>query len=178
MVRAALAVDGARQHGRARRLGHHVRLAGEVRLVHDAVAFSHGAVHRADLVREDDQRVADRHRVERHVGELPIPLAVCHRGHAPGQRRQHGRGAANGVGLQGLPAREHEHDQRTGQVLAEHDRRDDRDAGQQVGAELAPEQLEQQFEDEVGSAAGQSNQEWDVGQRPAENGFFGSQHKV
>ena len=61
--------------------------------------------------------------------------------HATRQRLQHGRSASDGVGLERLAAREHQHDQRPGEVLAEQDRRDDGDAGQQVGAELAPHEL-------------------------------------
>ena len=67
---------------------------------------------------------------------LPSCLRWRDGGHAPGQGLQDGRGAAHGVGFQRLPAGEHEHDQRAGQVLAEHHRGDDGDAGQQIGAEL------------------------------------------
>ena len=71
-------------------------------------------------------------------------------GHAAGQRLQDRRGAADGVGLQRLAAGEHEHDERAGQVLAEQHRRDDGDAGQQVGAEVpghrTPRQLPGQWD--------------------------------
>ena len=51
-----VAVDGAGEHRRTRRLGHPVGLAREVGLVHHAMALDHRAVDRADLVGEDDQR--------------------------------------------------------------------------------------------------------------------------
>ncbi len=81
-----IAVDCPRQNGRPGCLGHLVRLAGEIRLVHHAVSLDYGAVHRADLVREHHQRVAKRHRIQLDVGHLPVPHAVRGRGHALRQR--------------------------------------------------------------------------------------------
>ena len=63
------------------------------------------------------------------------------RRHALGQRREHRRGAAHGVAFQRFAAGEHQHDERAGQVLAQQHRRDDRNAGQQIGAELAGPEL-------------------------------------
>ena len=54
-----LAVDRARQHLRARGLGHHVRLARQIRFIHHAVTFDHGSVDRTNLVGKDEQLVSD-----------------------------------------------------------------------------------------------------------------------
>ena len=71
-VSGVLAVDRAGEHLRARRLRHQVRLAGQVRLVHHAVALDDDAVHGADLVREHDELVADAHGVERDVLDAAV----------------------------------------------------------------------------------------------------------
>jgi hypothetical protein len=50
--------------------------------------FDHAAIDRTDLMREDYQEVADGYLVERDICNGTVQLAVCHRGHAPGQRFQ------------------------------------------------------------------------------------------
>ena len=62
-----IAVDRARQDRGARALRNEKRLAGEIRLVHRAVAFEDVAVHGTDLVRKDLQNVTDLHSIYRHV---------------------------------------------------------------------------------------------------------------
>ena len=61
---------------------------------------------------------------------------MCARRQPARQRLQRGRGAPRGVRFERPAAREHQHDQRPGQVFAEQDRGDDGHAGEQVGAEL------------------------------------------
>ena len=122
-------------------------------------------------MREDHEGVADRDGVERRVGDVPVPLAVGGGGHALGQRGQDGRGAADGVGLQRLAAGEHEDHQRARQILVGDDQNgsNDRDSGQEVGAELAPPEFEQKAEDERPTAEGQGEDERKVKQRQAED---------
>ena len=60
-----------------------------------------------------------RDRVEGDVLDVPVGAPVGRRRHAVGQRLQHRRGAADGVVLERLAAREHQHHERAGQVLAE-----------------------------------------------------------
>ena len=94
---------------------------------------------------------------------LPVPLAVRGGGHALGQRRQDGGRAADGVGLQRLAAGEHEDHERARQIFVrEQDGSDDGDSGQQVGAELAPQEFDQKAEDERPTAEGQGDDERDI----------------
>ena len=121
--------------------------------------FEHGPVGRANLVREDDQCVPDGDPVERHVAQRSAGLPVGHGRHPAGEGRQHRRCLPDGVRLERLPAREHEHDQCPSQVFAEHDRRDDGDAGQEVGPELAAGYCPEQPDDERQPAQRESHDE-------------------
>ena len=132
----AVAVDRPGQHRRPGRLGHEVRLAGQIRFVHGAVPFDHDAVDRAGLVREDDQRIADRYLVERDVIDAAA-LSSGGRRRASGAPAPRARTTLDGPRTPpGLPAGEHQHDERPREVFAEHHRGDDRDAREQIGAEL------------------------------------------
>ena len=62
-----------------------------------------------------------------------------------------------------LPARQHQHDERPGEVLAEQHRRDDGDAGEQVGAETPANQTDRELHDEHAAPDGQHEIERDVG---------------
>ena len=62
--------------------------------------------------------------------------------HATRERLQHRGRAPERERLERLAARQHQHDERAGEVLLQQHRGDDGDAGQQVGAELAPNELE------------------------------------
>ena len=85
------------------------------------------------------------------------------RRHAPGQRREHGRGAAHRVRLQRLSAREHQHDERAGQVLAEEHRGDDGDAGEEIGAEIPAHETGGEPGDQGQAANDEGEQEWNLG---------------
>ncbi len=143
-----LAVDGAGEHLGSRCLRHHERLAGEIRLVHDAVAVDDDAIDRADLMRVHDQLVADANLVQRHLDDLVIRATVCDEGHSTCERLQHRGRASEREGLEGFSARQHQHDKRAGEVLLQQHRGDDGDAGQQIGAELAPNELEREGQHE------------------------------
>ena len=73
-------------------------------------------------------------------------------GHALGEGCEDRGGAADGVGLERFAAGEHEDDECAGQVFAEQDRGDDRNAGEQVGAELAIGELDEEFPDQRDAA--------------------------
>ena len=160
-----LAVDRAGQHVRARRLGHHERLAGQVGLVHRAVALHDGPVDRADLVRKDDQVIADGDRVERHVLDRPAGAAMRDRGHPARQRLQHGRGAPDGERFQRLPAGQHQDDEGAGQVLAQQRGGDDRDPGEQIGSEASAGQPGGELHDEHAAAGRQADVEREIERR-------------
>jgi hypothetical protein len=83
------AVDGAREHRGAGRLRHLERFAGEVRLVHHALAVFDHAVHRTDFVREDDDAVVDADGVERDVLDMAVGAPVRGRRHPSGECLQH-----------------------------------------------------------------------------------------
>ena len=96
------------------------------------------AVDGADLVRKDNEDVADAHGIETNVLDAAVETGVRDRRHSTGQRVQDGRGAADGEGFERLASRQHEDDERASQVLAKHHSRDDGDASQEIGAELTP----------------------------------------
>ena len=70
-----LAVDRARDHRRATGLGDLERLARQVGFVHHAMAVDHHAVHRADIVRIDHERVADGHVLQRRRPRSQRPVS-------------------------------------------------------------------------------------------------------
>ena len=107
--------------------------------------LQHGAVDRTDFVRKHQHGLPDGNILQWHVFELRIGLAMSDRWHSLRERLEHRRSAANGILFQCLAARKHQHHQRAGQVFAQNDRGDNRDPGQQIGAELAPHELEKQL---------------------------------
>ncbi len=80
-----IAVDGAGDDLGAGSFGHLERFSGEKRFVHDAAAFSHGAIDRTDVVGEDHQSVADGDLGERDIGNLAVRAAMGERRHAVGE---------------------------------------------------------------------------------------------
>ena len=72
------------------------------------------------------------------------------------------RGAAQRVALKGFAPREHQHDDRAGEVLAEQHGRDDRDTAEQVGPELAAEEFEEQLQDEGHPTDDQCDEQWQL----------------
>ena len=109
------------------------------------MALDDHAVHRADVVRKHDQRVAHGNLVQRHIENFRALFPMGDRRHPLGQRRQHRRGALQRVVLERLSAREHQHDDRAGQIFAEQHGGDDGDAGQQIGTKLPLQKFAQQF---------------------------------
>ena len=67
---------------------------------------------------------------------------MCDEGHPTRECLQDRGGACQRERLEGFAARQHQHDKRASKVLLEQYRCDDGDAGEQIGAELAPNQLE------------------------------------
>ena len=99
-------------------------------------------------MREHNHDISDGDLIELNVLEPCVDLPMCERRHAFGKCFQDRRRAADGICLQSFASGEHQHDQRPGQVLVQDDGRDNRNACQQVGAELALQQLEQQIPDQ------------------------------
>lgn len=85
------------------------------------------------------------------------------------QRLQNRRSTPYGVGFERFSSREHEHNQRTGQVFAEQGRCDNGNASQQIRAELTTKKLHHQIEDEGETTQHQSGSQWKVVQRKAVN---------
>ena len=104
------------------------------------------------------------------------------RWHSSCECQQCGGGPAHGVGFESLAAGQHEHDERARQVFPEHDRRDDGNAGQQVGAELETRHASRQTADEWYSAHHQSHDERNRRPRDPEERVFDcegeAQHEV
>jgi hypothetical protein len=71
-----VAVDRAGQDRRTGRLRHHEWFAGQVRFVHDPVAFDNGAIDRADFMRKNHEGIADRDLVEKDLRKLSVHFAV------------------------------------------------------------------------------------------------------
>ncbi len=109
------------------------------------MALDHLAVHGADIVGIDDERVADGHVAQRDVGDLGPALPMRPGRHPFCEGGQHGRGAAKGVAFERFAAGKHQDDDGAGQVLAQEDRRDDGDAAEKVRAEFPPQKLFEQF---------------------------------
>ena len=154
-----LAVDCARDHGGAGRLGNLERLAREVGFVHHAVALGHDAVRRADLVRINHKRVAHGDVRQRHLGDPRVLFPVGDGWHALGQRREHRRCAAQGVALQRLAAGEHEDDDGAGEIFAQQHRSDNGNAAEQIRAELPLQEFPQQLVQHRQSADHQHDQQ-------------------
>ena len=89
---------------------------------------------------------------------------VGDRGHAAGQRRQHVAGPAHSPPLEGLAPGEHQHDEHPCHILAEDHARHDRDPGQQVGAEPAVQQLDEQIADQWDAAGDQHHHQRQLGE--------------
>lgn len=129
-VRAESPLTAPGQDRRSRGLRQQVWLARQIRLAHRPVTVGHHLVQRAGLVREHHHQISAAHLAEGGVRDHSAACAVRDRGHATDQCVEGRRGPGDGLGFQRLPAREHEHDQRAGEVLAEGDRRHDRDPGE------------------------------------------------
>ena len=108
----------------------------------------HFAVHRTDLVREHGQLVADDDLADRDVLEDGSHPAMRHGRHAARQGPQDRRRLRHRELLERVPARQHQDDDGAREVFAEQHRRDDRDAGQVVGAEAAVQAAADEIEDE------------------------------
>ena len=152
---------------RAGNLGKEVRLAGQVRFVHRAVTFDDRGIDGTRLVRKDDQPIANHDVGERNILNRALGLAMSRRGHALGQRFKRRRRAPHRVRFERLSAREHQHDDRPGQVFAEQHRRDDGDAGENVGTKVELHDLVNKTRDQRHAADEQRGKQWqvDVGDR-------------
>ena len=74
--------------------------------------------------------------VERDVVDRRVVLAMGDGRHPLGEGCEDRGRAADGVGFERFAAGKHEHDERAGQVFAQQNGGDDRDAGQEIGAKL------------------------------------------
>jgi hypothetical protein len=99
-------------------------------------------------VRQDDELVPRSDRIDRDRLEAARGASMRDRRHARGERTQDRRGALQRVLLQRFAAREHQHDDRPGEVLAERRRGHDRDSSEKIGADLPANQLGDQPDDE------------------------------
>ena len=96
-------------------------------------------------MRIDDERVAHRDLGQSNIRDVRARFAMRNGGHAFRQSRKHRRGTAQGITLQRLATCEHEHDDGACEILAKHDRGDDGDTTEQIGAKLTLQQLPQQI---------------------------------
>ena len=138
-----------------------VRLAGEVRLVHDSVAFEHIAIGGDGFVGEDDQVVADGDLGDGDVLKTAFALLVGDVGEAFGEGGEGAGGASGGPGFEGSAAGEHEHDDGADQVLGGEDGGNDGHAGEQVRAEIEGDHFAGELP-EQGETAGEGGEEGQV----------------
>ncbi len=96
-------------------------------------------------MRINHEQVADRDLIQRHIDDFRVALSMRERRHAFDQRAEDGRSAAQSVIFQRLPAREHEDNDRAGEIFVEQDRGDDGNAGQEIGSKLSSQKFLQQF---------------------------------
>ena len=89
-----------------------------------------------DLVRINNENVADRDVIERHIADNGVSFPMRDGGHALRQSAQHRRGIAQCVVLECLAAGEHQHHDRAGEIFVEQDRSDDRNPRKQIGAKF------------------------------------------
>ena len=135
-------VDRAREHLVARAAMHRHALSGQRRLVERSLRAQQDAVDRHDLGRADEQDVAYLDVVGRGILDLVavgvrVDEDVRDLRRAVEQGGELSRGAAPGVVLQGLTAREHEDDDEGGDVLADSEGGDHGHDGQHVEADVA-----------------------------------------
>jgi hypothetical protein len=101
-------------------------------------------------------------------GMSAMPAAVL-RWASDGIRRasavEHVAGPAHRPRSSASPAGEHQHDEHAGEVFAEENARDDRDAGEQVGAKRAGEELREQIPDERHAPENEHRHQRQVGER-------------
>jgi len=86
---------------------------------------------------------------------LAVDAPMGHERHAARQGLQDRRGAPECERLERLAAREHQHDQRAGQVFPEQHCRNDGDSRQEIGAELAANELEAEGQYQWNTAGGE-----------------------
>jgi hypothetical protein len=84
-----ISVDRAGEHLRAGNLGNLKRLSGQVRFVHHSMTLDHCAIHGADLMRENNECLADGDFIQPHIRKAPRVFAVSYLGHAPGESIEH-----------------------------------------------------------------------------------------
>jgi hypothetical protein len=120
------------------------RLAGQVSLVHGAMARHHYAVNGADLMRKHAEPVSHGHRLKRYVFRRGADMPMSDRRHPPREQPQYARGAADRILLEDGPAGQHQHDDGACQVFAQQCGGDDRNAGQKIGAKFGPSQAQRE----------------------------------
>ena len=138
--------------------------------------LNHFAVHRADLVREHGQLVADDDLVDRNVLESGADAAVRDGRHAARQGAQHRRRLRHGELLERVSSGQHEDDDGAREVFAEQRGRDDRDAGQVIGAEAPVEASADEIEDERNAGEREDREERRVSGRAGQPA--GAQNQV
>ena len=131
-----------------RRLGHHVRLTRQIRLVHHAVTVNHHTVNRGGFVWEDGDMVADLDIIERDILEGTIRFDMRNGWHSFGECFEHARCVLDRILFERFASREHENDDGPREVFVEKNSSDDRDPREQVGPELLAERFHHQLKDQ------------------------------
>ena len=130
------AIDRPGERGGAWRLRDHVGLSGQVRLVHRSVSLEDCRVHGADLMREQDEFIANVDRGDVEIEERPIACpAVRDRRAPPGERLEHLGGPCRCGLLEGFAPGEHERDDARYQPFPEDCGRREGEHAEQVGTE-------------------------------------------
>ena len=136
--------------GIARLLLHRHRFAGQRRLVEHREPFGDRAVDRHHVALAHHQPVAGLDRRERNLFQRAIAVAHGAAGHAGEQRGHLAAGATLGEALQVLPAGIHQGDHGGGEIFAECERRDHRQRGDDIRADIATAQADDDLDQEDG----------------------------
>ena len=112
------------------------RLAAERARVHDRLAADDGAVDGNDLSRADEHRVTGPHAIDGHLLDPAIDPQLGDARRALDEQRQLAARAPGCGGLQRGAAREHQADDRAGELLAERQRPDHGHERDRVDAEV------------------------------------------
>jgi len=135
------------------------RFARQIRLVHRPLALDHHSVHRANFMRKNDKSVTDTQFRERDFRDAVFRLSMRDVRHSLRQGIKNMRSTASGEFLERGSARQHQHDNRSHQVILQNDCGNDGNAREEIGTEFHSPQFSRKIDDEGNTAPHQRNVE-------------------
>ena len=92
------------------------------------MAVDNRSIHRTQRMRKHYKPIPDLNSLQRNFDKIVALLTLRQGRHPLCKRLEDGGGASRGIRFQSLSAREHQHDQCSGKILVQQQRRDDRDS--------------------------------------------------